>query len=116
MKLRYYRNGDYLFPDFGLTEAEQTPVGKYGQMRMDHLRQYHPGQFNRLLLSGELMEHLHEIDDACHARLKVLVSQMKQAEGVTEELKAMDQMEWVRRMNSIHHRAEEIILSELIYD
>ena len=63
MKLRYYRNGDYLFPDFGLTEAEQTPVGKYGQMRMDHLRQYHPGLFNRLLLSGELMEHLHEIND-----------------------------------------------------
>ena len=62
------------------------------------------------------MEHLHEVDDTCHDRLEVMLLQMKQAEGITEALKASDQMEWVRRMNSIHHRAEEIILSELIYD
>ena len=116
MELKYNRCGEYFFPDLGLTEDEQRPVGKYGQMRMEYLRQNRPGLFTRLLLSGKLMEHLREIDNTCHARLDLLVSQMRQAESVTEALKALDQMEWVRRMNSIHHRAEEIILSELIYD
>ena len=116
MELKYYRCGDYYFPDLELTEEEQHPVGKYGQMRMEYLRKNRPGLFNRLLLSGKLMDHLHEIDDACHERVELLVSQMKQAEGVTESLKASDQMEWVRRMNSIHHRAEEIVLTELVYD
>ena len=116
MELKYCRYGDYFFPDLGLTEEEQRPVGKYGQMRMEYLRQNRPSLFNRLLLSGKLMDHLHEIDDSCHERVELLVSQMKQAEGVTEALKASDQMEWVRRMNSIRHRAEEIILSELVYD
>ena len=116
MKLKYYRCGDYYFPDLGLTEDEQHPVGKYGQMRMEYLRKNRPGLFTRLLLSGKLMEHLYEIDDTCHDRMELMVSQMKQAEGITEALKASDQMEWVCRMNSIHHRAEEIILSEFIYD
>ena len=116
MKLKYYRCGDYYFPDLGLTEEEQHPVGKYGQLRMEYLRKNRPGLFTRLLLSGKLMEHLHEIDDTCYERLELMVSQMKQAEGITEALKATDQMEWVRRMNSIHHRAEEIVLSEFIYD
>ena len=116
MELKYYRCGDYYFPDLGLTEEEQHPDGKYGQMRMEYLRNNHPGLFTRLLLSGKLMEHLHEIDDTCHDRMELMVSQMKQAEGITEALKASDQKKWVRRMNSIHHRAEEIILSEFIYD
>ena len=116
MELKYYRCGDYYFPDLGLTEEEQRPVGKYGQMRMEYLQQNRPGLFTRLLLSGKLMEHLHEIDDTCYDRLELLVSQIKQTEGITESLKASDQMEWVRRMNNIRHRTEEIILSELIYD
>ena len=116
MELKYYRCGDYYFPDLGLTEEEQHPVGKYGQMRMEYLRKNRPGLFTRLLLSGKLMEHLHEIDDTCYERLELMVSQMKQVEGITEALKATDQMEWVRRKNSIHHRAEEIVLSEFIYD
>ena len=116
MELKYYRCGDYYFPDLGLKEEEQRQVGKYGQMRAEYLRKNRPVLFNRLLLSGKLMDHLYEIDNTCHDRLELLVSQMKQAEGVNEELKASDQMEWVRRMNSIHHRAEEIILSELVYD
>lgn len=116
MELKYYRCGDYYFPDLGLTAEEQRPVGKYGQMRMAYLRQNRPGLFNRLLLSGKLMDHLHEIDDTCNDRMELQIAQMKQTEGVTENLKAENQMEWLCRMNSIHHRAEEIILSELIYD
>ena len=72
MKLKYYRCGDYYFPDLGLTEEEQHPVGKYGQMRMEYLRKNRPGLFTRLLLSGKLMEHLHEIDDTCYERLAIL--------------------------------------------
>lgn len=115
MELKYHRCGDYLLPDLGLTEEEQKPVGKYGMMRMDYLKEHRPGLFNRLLLSGKLMEHLHEIDATCHARLDLLIPQMKEAEGVTESLKMNDQLEWVRRMNSIHHRIEETLLDELIY-
>ena len=115
MELKYYRCGDYLLPDLGLTEEEQKPIDKYGQMRLDYLKKYRESLFNQLLLSGKLMAHLHEIDDTCHARLDLLIPQMKEAEGVTETLKMTDQLEWVRRMNSIHHRIEEILLDELIY-
>ena len=115
MELKYHRCGDYWLPDLSLTEEEQKPVGKYGMMRMDYLKDHRPGLFNRLLLSGKLMEHLHEIDATCHARLDLLIPQMKEAEGVTETLKMTGQLEWVRRMNSIHHRIEETLLDELIY-
>ena len=115
MELKYIRCGDYLLPDLGLTEEEQKPIGKYGQMRLDYLKKYRESLFNQLLLSGKLMAHLHEIDDTCHARLDLLIPQMKEAEGVTEALKMTDQLEWVCRMNSIHHRIEEILLDELIY-
>ena len=115
MELKYIRCGDYLLPDLGLTEEEQRLVGKYGMMRMNYLKEHRPGLFNRLLLSGKLMDHLHEIDAACHARLDLLIPQMKEAEGVTETLKMTDQLEWVRRMNSIHHRIEETLFDELIY-
>ena len=115
MELKYIRCGDYLLPDLGLTEEEQKPIGKYGQMRLDYLKKYRESLFNQLLLSGKLMAHLHEIDDTCHAQLDLLIPQMKEAEGVTEALKMTDQLEWVRRMNCIHHRIEEILLDELIY-
>jgi len=115
MELKYHRYGDYLLPDLGLTEEEQTPIGKYGRMRLNYLKTHRPLLFTQLLLSGNLMDHLHEIDSTCHARLELLIPQMKEAEGVTEALKMNDQMEWVRRMNSIHHQIEEMLLTELIF-
>ena len=115
MKLTYHRNGDYLLPDIGLTEAEQRPLGKYGQMRLRYLEEHRPGLYTRLLLSGTLMEHLQEIDRTCQERLEHLTRQMQAQEGVTEELKAMNQMEWVQRMNAIHHQIEEILLTELVF-
>ena len=115
MEIRYFRNGDYFLPEMGLTEEEQRPVGKYGLMRQEYLQEHRPGLFAHLLLSGKLMEHLHEIDDTCRERLDIMIPQMMQAEGVDERLKAADQMEWVMRMNNIKHRAEEILLAELIY-
>ena len=115
MKLTYHRNGDYLLPDLGLTEAEQRPLGKYGRMRLRYLEEHRPGLYTRLLLSGKLMEHLHEIDSACQERLEQLTCQMQTQEGLTEALKASNQMEWVQRMNAIHHQIEEILLAELVF-
>ena len=115
MKLTYHRNGDYLLPDIGLTEAEQRPVGKYGRMRLHYLEEHRPGLYTRLLLSGKLMEHLQEIDSTCQERLEQLTCQMQALEGVTEALKTENQMEWVQRMNAIHHQVEELLLAELIF-
>ncbi len=115
MKLTYHRCGDYLLPDLGLTDEEQRPLGKYGRMRLNYLKEHRPALFSSLLLSGKLMEHLHEIDETCSARLERLIPQMQAAEGITEDLKATDQIEWVRRMNGIRHQVEETLLDELIY-
>ena len=115
MKLTYHRNGDYLLPDLGLTEAEQRPLGKYGRMRLRYLEEHRPGLYTRLLLSGKLMEHLQEIDRTCQERLEQMACRMQAQEGVTEALKAVNQMEWVQRMNAIHHQVEEILLAELIF-
>ncbi len=115
MKLTYRRCGDYLLPDLGLTEEEQRPLGKYGRLRLNYLKEHHPGLFSSLLLSGKLMEQLHEIDETCNARLERLIPQMQAAEGITEDLKATDQLEWVSRMNDIRHQVEETLLDELIY-
>lgn len=115
-ELTYRQNGDYLLPDLGLTEAEQRPLGKYGLMRMHYLEENRPGLYTRLLLSGKLMEHLQEIEQAAQNRLQSLMSQLPKEAGVTEALKAQDPMAWVQQMNALKAQAEEIILSELIYD
>ena len=116
MILTYRRCGDYYLPNIGIPVEDMRPLGKYGRMRMRYLREHRSLLFNQLLLSGKLMSHLHSIDDTCQERFDLLIPQMKVTEGVTEALKAADQMEWVRRMNSIHNRIEEILLDELIYD
>lgn len=114
-ELIYKQNGDYFLPDLGLTEAEQKPLGKYGRMRLQYLEQDRPGLYTRLILSGKLMEHLQEIETTAQTRLDSLMSLLTKQNGVTEELKAKDQMAWVAQMNSLKHQAEELILSELIY-
>ena len=111
----YTQVGDVLLPDLTIGEEEQRPIGKYGRMRKRYLKEQHPVIFSELLLTGKLYPHLLEIDEACEGRMELLVLQMAKNEGVTEALKAADQMEWVARMSSIRNRAEEIVLSELIY-
>ena len=111
----YTQVGDVLIPNLSIGEAEQRPIGKYGRMRKRYLKEQHPAIFSKLLLSGKLYPHLMEIDEACEGRIELLVLQMAKREGVTEALKAADQMAWVARMSSIHSRAEEIVLHELIY-
>ncbi len=111
----YTQLGDYLIPDLIIWETAQPPLGKYGRMRKRYLKQYRPVLYANLLVTGKLDQHLTEIDEACDKRMELLMQQMSTQEGVTEELKASDQMEWVRRMNSIRNRAEEIVLQELIF-
>ena len=115
MKITYSQCGDYLIPDFILPEEEQQPIGKYGRMRKRYLKEHQPVLYSNLLLSGKLFQHLSEIDQTCLDRIELITQQMKVQEGVTEKLKADNQMEWVRRMNNIQNRAEEIVLSELVF-
>ena len=111
----YMQVGDVLLPDLSIGEVEQRPIGKYGRMRKHYLKEQHPVLYSELLLSGKLYPHLLEIDEACDGRMELLIHQMAKREGASEALKAADQMEWVRRMNSIRTRAEEIVLNDLVY-
>ena len=115
MTIQYHKSGDYYLPNLVLDETEARPIGKYSRMRKRYLKEQHPLIFSELLLSEQLYPHLVEIDRACHGRMELLIRQMAAQEGVTEALKAADQMEWIRRMNSIQARAEEIVLNELVY-
>ena len=114
MELTYTRNGDYYIPNISLPE-ESRPIGKWGRMHRDFLKVQHPVRFNALVLSGKLWTVLADLNEQAEARLEVIIDEMKAAEGVTEKLKATDQMAWVQAMNSIRNRAEEVICSELIY-
>ena len=111
----YTNVGDVLLPNIVIGETEKKPVGKYGRMRKRYLKEQHSVLYSELLLSGKLNSHLLEIDEACEARMELLALKMAKLEDVTETLKATDQMEWVRRMNSINNRAEEVVLHELVY-
>ena len=115
MSVNYIRTGDYLIPDLKLPE-ETRPIGKWGRMYRDYLKEYHPTQFNTLVLSGALWTYLADLNEQANQRLEVLITQLKSAEGVTEGLKASDPMSWTQRMNNIAARAEEIIREELIYN
>ena len=110
MILTYHQEGDYLLPD--LTDPEASKLGKYGMLRRSYLRKHY---YTGLQLSGKLDRHLEEINQQAKEMMDHLVFQMVKTFGVTEELKAENQLEWVRRMNNIRASAEEIVLKELIY-
>ena len=111
--LNYTLHGDYYLPDLEAPEAPR--IGKFGTLRHKYLRNHHRGIFDGMLLEGSLNPHLEQIDRQANEMLERLTAQMAQAEGVTEQLKAKDQMAWVQAMNSIKNRAEEIVLHDLIY-
>ena len=114
MDLIYTRNSDHLFPALCLEDAD-LPIGKYGLLRKRYLKEHKRGWYSSLLLTGKLDEHLAKIDHSCNERIELIMNQLARREGVTEALKAANQMEWVRRMNNIRERAEEIVLSDLVY-
>ena len=108
-------NGYYLPNLTVAAPTEQHPTGRWGRLHKMYLKEQHPIRYNQLLLSGELGSYLAALDKQSEEQLALTARQMQEAEGVTEALKAENQLEWVRRMNSIRNRAEEIIKTELIF-
>lgn len=111
----YTQAGDYLLPNLTIPEEEQKPIGIWGQRHARHLKQHHKILYYNLLTSGKLNAHLAEIDRQAEEMFFWLVKQMAEREGVTEHLKAENQMEWVERMNNIRNRATEIVNNDLIF-
>ena len=103
------------YPDLQIPEGTHYDIGKYGRMRWEYLKNHCRGEYINLLMNGRLNEYLHGVDTQCYERLELLVEQMKAGTGITEELKATDQMKWVGLMNTLKAQAEETILTELIH-
>ena len=114
-ELKYNRCGDYLFPDMGRSDDDRMPPGRYGAMRCSYLKEHRPGLYTRLLLSGQLMQQLHEVDRAAAQMMDVMLPQMAKEAGLTEALKNTDPLRWVGQMNTITAQIEEIVLAELVY-
>lgn len=114
-ELTYKWAGDYLVPDLTI-KANNKPIGKYGRMRMSYLKEHRKGLYSVMPLNGTLPDHLAEIDEVAQERMEHMVRYCAKRDGISEELKARDPMEWVRRMNGIKAQAEEIVLNELIYE
>ena len=112
--MSYTLHGDYYLPDLVLREEEPT-YGKYGMLRKQFLKEHRPIRYQNLLLSGKLTAHLNQTDQEAREQVETLMEQMTEKQGVTEELKAQDQMERVRLMNNIKASAEEIVLKNMIY-
>ena len=115
MNINYIRSGDYYIPDLKLPE-ETRPIGKWGRMYRDYLKEHHPIRFSNLVLSGNLWTYLADLNEQAQQRMETLIAQLKTAEGITEALKAVNPMGWTQRMNNITARAEETIRKELIYN
>ena len=112
--LNYTLHGDYYLPDLEINEEEPT-YRKYGIMRKQFLKEHRSARYQYLVLTGKLTEHLNQVDKEVREKVEILMEQMAEQWGVTEELKMQDQMEWVRRMNNIQATAEEIVYRNIIF-
>ena len=115
-ELTYTKNGDYRIPDLKLSEQPEKPLGKYGRTRKSYLKEHRPILYNQLLMSEELYPHLLEIDRTARERMEAMLPRMMEAAGITEELKARAPLRWVGLMNTLKAQAEEIVLSEIIFN
>ena len=113
-ELGYLQTGDYFIPDLKLPQ-ENRSIGKYGRMHRDYLQEHNPIRFDDLVLEGKLWTYLADLNEQAQNRLQLIIRQMQEAESVNDELKENNQMAWVQAMNSIHNRAEELVLHELVY-
>ena len=112
--IEYVRVGDYYIPNLKLPH-EERPIGRYGRMHRDYLREHNPVMFDDLVLTGRLWTYLADLNEQAESRVQLMIQQMQKAEAVTEALKASNQLAWVQAMNSIRSRAEEILREELIF-
>lgn len=116
MKIEYTKVGDYYLPNLVAPKnMKNFEIGKYGKLRLRYLKEHKKAEYTILLMNNELQKHLMEVDKIATERFELLLKQYAAKENITEELKAKDQLKWVRLMNNIKHSAEEIILKELIY-
>ncbi|HIR31088.1 MAG TPA: TnpV protein [Candidatus Faecousia faecavium] len=113
--IHYIQAGDYYIPDISLPQPSK-PIGKWGRLYRDFLKNHHPVRYNTLILSGQLWELLAQVNEQAQDRLEAIIAKMAAAESVTEDLKADNPMAWVGAMNSIRSRAEELVLRELIWE
>ena len=114
MKIEYTKVGDYYLPNLYYPE-ETRPIGFWGMLRKEYLKEHKPGTYTYLLLTARLDRYLADLNEQAQERFELIEAQMRSAEGVTEDLKAQNPMEWVRRANNIRNRAQEIVLNELVY-
>ena len=115
MEITYSKYGDYYLPDLVVSDEEPTTYGRFGRMRLRYLKEHRRVLYIDLLTSGKLTQHLNTVDRQAREMLELLVKQMAQAQGITEQLKAEDQMAWVGAMNSIHSAAEEVVMREVVF-
>ena len=116
INITYHKEGDYLIPDLIMKESNSTyNVGKYGHLRDNFLKEHKRGLYTELIINGTLTDHLIDIDKTATARVNNIINTLAEAENVNEDLKQSNQLEWVKCMNNIKNRAEEIVTSELIY-
>lgn len=116
MEITYSKYGDYYLPDLVVSDEEPTTYGRFGRMRLKYLKEHRRAAYINLKTSGQLTHHLNEIDREANEMLRLLIEQMAQAQGISEQLKEEDQMAWVGAMNNIRSAAEEMVLIKLIYN
>ena len=116
INITYHKEGDYFIPDLIMKQSNSTyNIGKYGHLRNNFLKDYKRGLYTELMINGTLTDHLIDIDKTATARVNNIINKLAKAENVNEDLKSREQLEWVRCMNNIKNRAEEIVFNELIY-
>lgn len=115
MEITYSKYGDYYLPDLVVSDEEPTTYGRFGRMRLRYLKEHRRVLYIDLLTSGKLTQHLNTVDRQAREMLELLVKQMAQAQGITEQLKAADQMAWVGAMNNIHNAAGEVVMQEVVF-
>lgn len=116
MDITYTKRGDYYYPDLTLPPQPNGDIGRFGRMRKKYLKEHQPDTFALMLMENTLTEHLIEIDHQANEQIDFITSQLAKSEGVTEDLKARDQLEWIRRMNSCRARAEEQVIREIVLE
>ena len=114
MEITYSKHGDYYLPDLLLSKEEPATYGRFGRMRLRYLKEHRRATYINLKTSGQLTHHLNEIDREANEMLRLLIEQMAQAQGISEQLKEEDQMAWVGAMNNIQNAAEEVVLRDMI--
>ena len=115
MEITYSKYGDYYLPDLAVSKEEPATYGRFGRMRLQYLKEHRRATYINLKTSGQLTHHLNEIDREATKMLRLLIEQMAQAQGITEQLKAEDQMAWVGAMNNIRSTADEAVMQEIIF-